>query len=130
MTMFFGFMGLLIFAGMGPLLLILWCARASVPPARLAARAGCLRLALLNMLVAAGRQRHNTCLVPGSPINHRPLCPIPPTPTHPRLHPLHQAVGRGPGRDELAHHGPDGGQGAGGQCAVRLPVGARHPAAG
>ena len=30
MTMFFGFMGLLIFAFMGPLLLILWCVRCAV----------------------------------------------------------------------------------------------------
>lgn len=30
MTMFFGFMGLLIFAFMGPLLLILWCVRSAV----------------------------------------------------------------------------------------------------
>lgn len=46
------------------------------------------------------------------------------------LIPWRQAGGRGPGLAVLAPAGPGVGQGPAGQCAVRLPVGARHPARG
>lgn len=84
MTMFFGFMGLLIFAGMGPVLLILWCAPVSVPPARRAACGGCVCFdwCCSGTLVAAGRQRCDTSLVLGQPYQASTTLSNPPNP-HP-----------------------------------------------